>query len=121
MEKYILLDFIESASDVILSVNDCGIIEYWNCSAEILFGFKKDEAIGMSLDIIIPEKHREKHWESFYKVIETGKSKYKKGDILSVPAIDKNGNRISIEFTITTIDISGKIKYIFSIIRNKSR
>lgn len=119
MDKQIISKFVTSSPEAILSVDNTGVIEFWNYGAEKLFGFKKEEAIGKSLDIIIPEKHRPRHWEGFYKVMETGKSKYEEGHIMSVPALNKAGERVIIEFSITVLLEDGKIKHCFSILRHK--
>lgn len=122
MENKILEQFIEETPDIILSVDRKGKIVYWNNSAEEIFGYKKEETVGRSLDIIIPEKLQQRHWEGFNRVMETGKSKYSKRDMLSVPAMTKSGNKIFIEFTITMIKNSvGNIEYCFSIIREKTK
>lgn len=119
MEEKTIKDFVEQSAEAILSVDEKGLIEFWNYGAEKLFGFTKSEALFKSLDIIIPEKHRSRHWEAFYRVMETGKSKYEEGHIMSVPAIDKDGQRIIVEFSVTMIFVNGKIKHCFSILRHK--
>jgi len=122
VEKKVLEKFIEESPDVILAADRKGFIVYWNKSAEEIFGFEKKEAEGSSLDIIIPEKLQQRHWEGFNKVMETGKSKYSKKDMLSVPAMTKSGEKIFIEFTITMVkDSSGDIEYCFAVIREKTK
>ncbi|TYB36005.1 MAG: PAS domain S-box protein [Flexistipes sinusarabici] len=122
MEKRVLEEFLEEAPDIILTVDRKGVIVYWNKSAEEIFGYVKKEAEGNSLDIIIPEKLQQRHWEGFNKVMETGKSKYSKRDMLSVPAITKSGDKIFIEFTITMVkDNDGNIEYCFAVIREKPK
>ncbi|WP_273267094.1 PAS domain S-box protein [Flexistipes sinusarabici] len=122
MEKRVLEEFLEEAPDIILTVDRHGVIIYWNKSAEEIFGFTKKEAEGSSLDIIIPEKLQQRHWEGFNKVMETGKSKYSKRDMLSVPAMTKSGEKIFIEFTLTMVKgSSGDIEYCFAVIREKSK
>jgi PAS domain S-box-containing protein len=77
-----------------------GIIRYWNHGAERMFGHPAADAIGKSLDLIIPEGLRARHWEGFNETMRTGQTKYGGGDTLSVPAIRKDGKRISVAFTI---------------------
>lgn len=110
---------MEQSAEAILSVDEKGVIDFWNYGAEKLFGFTKSDALAKSLDIIIPEKHRSRHWEAFYRVMETGKSKYEEGHIMSVPAIDKDGQRIIVEFSVTMMFDNGKTKHCFSILRHK--
>ena len=86
--------------DAVVATDREGIISFWNPGAERIFGYGKDEALGQSLDLIIPERLRARHWEGFRQVMETGQSRYGEGDLLSVPSIRKDGQRISVEFTI---------------------
>lgn len=63
-----------------------GIIRFWNPGAKRLFGHSSDEALGQSLDLIIPERLRQQHWDGFSQVMQTGQSRYGESDVLSVPA-----------------------------------
>lgn len=82
-----------------------GIIRFWNAGAEAMFGYKAEEALGQSLDMIVPERHRPRHWEGYRRVMETGLTKYGR-DLLAVPAARKDGTRISLEFTIVLLRAS---------------
>lgn len=93
---------VEDSSDAILFADRQGIIRLWNIGAEWMFGFTAREAIGQSLDLIIPENLRARHWEGYYRVMETGETKYKTG-LLSSPGQHKNGSRISLEFAMTIV------------------
>jgi PAS domain S-box-containing protein len=93
---------VEKSHDAILFANREGIIDLWNSGAEEIFGYKKEEAIGKSLDLIVPEKLRQRHWDGYHKVMETGESRYGK-ELLKVPAIRKDGTSISVEFTIMLV------------------
>lgn len=86
-----------------------GMIRLWNSGAEAMFGYSAEEAIGKSLDLIVPEKHRAKHWDGYYKVMKTGVTKYGR-QVLAVPALTKDGRRISIEFNVVLLrDDSGQV------------
>ena len=71
-----------------------------------MFGYSAEEALGQSLDLIIPEHLRERHWEGYRKVMSNGVTRYDK-ELLSVPAIRKDGRRISIEFSIVILSDEG--------------
>lgn len=88
------------APDAIVCADAEGRIRLWNKAAERTFGFEAQEALGQSLDLIIPEPLRERHWDAYNETMRTGNTRYGAGDVLSVPALHKNGKRISIEFTI---------------------
>lgn len=101
---------VESVSDAVVFVDRQGVIRLWNARAEAVFGYSAEEAIGQTLDIIIPENLRQRHWEAFHKAMSTGTTKYGAGDLLAVPAMRKDGTRISLEFTIAILrDEAGEV------------
>jgi PAS domain S-box-containing protein len=109
---------IERAQDAIIFADKEGIIRLWNSGAEAIFGYSKEEAIGETLDLIVPEKLREKHWEGYRKVMDTGVTKYG-SDILAVPALKKDDSRLSVEFTIVLLkDDTGKPQGTAAIMRD---
>jgi len=91
---------VEESPDAIVLGDANGIIRLWNAGAEALFGFAASEAIGESMDLIIPERLRARHWDGYRRVMATGRSRYGSGELLAVPAVTKAGQAISIEFTI---------------------
>lgn len=109
---------IEGAHDAVIFADREGKVRLWNTGAEETFGYTAAEAVGQSLDIIIPEKHRPRHWEGYYRVMATGVTKYGR-ELLKVPALRKDGTRISIEFTIVPVkDEAGNMVGIAAIIRD---
>ena len=96
-----------------------GVIRFWNRGATRIFGFAEAEAIGQSLDIIIPERLRARHWKGFRATMQTGQSRYGEGQTLSVPALRKDGAQISVEFTIVPFtDESGQMVGIAAVMRD---
>lgn len=91
----------ESGDAIVFSDGD-GIIRLWNRGAEEMFGYAAAEALGESLDIIIPEKLRARHWEGYRRVMATGVTRYGT-ELLATPGLRKDGSRISLEFTIAII------------------
>jgi len=91
---------VETAPDAVIYADEDGAIRFWNAGAERIFGWSAAEAEGCSLDIIIPESLRARHWDGYRQTMATGRSRYGAGDLLAVPAIRKDGARISVEFTI---------------------
>ena len=97
----IIEDAILSArSDAIAAADKEGTIAFWNPGAERIFGYPAAEAVGRSLDIIIPVRLRKRHWDGYRQVMQTGESRYGHGDVLAVPGIRKDGQEVSLEFTI---------------------
>lgn len=79
-----------------------GVVRLWNRAAETMFGYSTDEALGQSLDLIVPERFRARHWEGYRHVMATGVTSYGQR-LLAVPAMRKDGQRISIEFSIALL------------------
>ncbi len=113
---------LEAAPDAIILADREGTIRFWNNGAERLFGFAAAEALGRPLDIIVPEPQRVRHWSGFRRVMETGESRYGRGDVLAVPGLRKDGGRISLEFTIVPLrDASGRKEGMAAILRDVTR
>jgi PAS domain S-box-containing protein len=113
---------IRKAADAIVYADAEGAIRFWNAAAERIFGYAATEAIGQSLDIIIPEKLRGRHWEGYRQVMRTGQSRYGAGDLLAVPAQRKDGTRISVEFTIVPVhDGGGQMQGMAAILRDVTK
>jgi len=93
---------IENSQDAILFTDRDGVIYLWNSGAEAIFGYKAEEIQGKNLDLIIPEKLRQRHWEGYQRVMRTGETRYGK-ELLKVPAMRKDGRTISVEFTILLV------------------
>lgn len=94
-------------------------IHVWNAGAERIFGFSAEEAIGQFLEIIIPENLRKRHSDGYRETMATGKTRYGAGDLLAVPALHKDGHRISIQFSILPLrDQDGNLDGIAAIMRD---
>jgi PAS domain S-box-containing protein len=94
---------LRSEADAVIAADRDGIIHLWNPGAVRLFGYARHEALGRSLDLIIPERLRAHHWAGYRNVMDVGESRYGRGDVLAVPGMRKDGSRISWEFTITPL------------------
>ena len=106
------------APDAIMFADREGIIRLWNKGAERIFGCPAEQAIGQSLDLIIPEKLRERHWEGYHKTMATGETRYGT-EMLAVPAMHQNGSRLSTEFSIVMLsDDDGKPLGVAAIMRD---
>ena len=117
---WILKQIFEGSSDGIIFADGEGIIRLWNRGAERIFGYMESEALGSSLDLIVPERFRERHWEGYRRVMETGETRY--GDqLLSVPGLGRDGSRISLEFTVCLVKTdSGMVDGVAAIVRDST-
>lgn len=120
------LDFDRFAATLVRTMTDAvvysdaeGLIRVWNGGAERMFGFTAAEAIGLSLDIIIPPPQRKRHWDGYAETMRTGESRYAAGAVLAVPALRKDGTRVSVEFTIVPFhDDEGRMQGIAAVMRD---
>jgi len=110
---------VDEAADAILISDADGVVRFWNPGATRIFGFTSQEAVGQSLDIIIPAALRERHWHGYAETIRTGQTRYGAGDLLAVPALRKDGTRISVEFSIALFrDGAGRMTGMGAIMRD---
>lgn len=107
--------------DAVVLTDLDGAIRYWNGGAERIFGFSAADAHGRSLDIIIPERLRARHWRGFQNMLETGRSSHGPEELLSVPAITQSGASISVQFTLALLrDDDGRTTGIVALLRDVS-
>ena len=112
--------FVRAAADAIIAAGADGKIVFWNSAAARIFGFAADEALGQSLDLIIPERFRARHWEGYRQVMATGTTKYQ-SEVLRVPALHKDGKALSIAFSVTLLESpDGQGRTIVAIVRDET-
>jgi PAS domain S-box-containing protein len=111
---------VSAIGDAIVISDASGAITLWNPAAERMFGYTQAEAMGQSLDLIIPERLRGRHWEGYDKTMATGITRYGH-DLLKVPAVDKDGKAMSIAFTVALLrGADGQISGIVAVIRDET-
>lgn len=114
----LMKQLIDNAPDAILIADQEGMIRFWNSGAELLFGHTATEVVGQSLDLIIPENLRGRHWEGYRRVMATGVTKYQTG-LLAAPGLRKDGSRVSLEFSMVLLrDDAGALQGVASIMRD---
>ena len=119
-EDWLCRKIIAEASEAIMFSDRQGIIRLWNHGAERMFGYSAEEAVGQSLDLIIPENLRARHWDGYYRVMESGESRYRT-EMLSAPALCKDGTRISTEFSMVLVkEEDGTVRGVAAVIRDVS-
>ncbi|MFE9875824.1 PAS domain S-box protein [Streptomyces sp. NPDC005784] len=118
LEPAVVLGMAAEAPDGVVIIDSEGLIRYWNRGAERIFGFSAAEADGRSLDVIIPEKHRRRHWDGFRTAMEKGTTKYGEADLLTVPALAADGRTLSIEFSVVLLAGPDGSSYVGAVIRD---
>lgn len=117
--EWLCCRIVQQGDDAIIFADPDGIIRLWNKGAERIFAFKAEEALGKSLDLIIPERWRGRHWQGFRQVMATGRTKYRQGELLTVPGQDREGRQVSLEFSLTLIKRDdGQILGVAAILRD---
>ncbi len=108
------------AGDAIMVCDGAGLITLWNPAAERIFGFTEADALGQSLDMIIPHRQRQRHWDGYHKTMETAVTKYG-ADVLRVPALHKDGHTLSIAFTVSMLfSTDHQVTGIVAIVRDET-
>jgi PAS domain S-box-containing protein len=112
---------VEAIGDAVMVSDASGAITLWNPACERMFGFTEAEALGQSLDLIIPQRQQARHWEGYEKTMATGITRYG-NDTLRVPAMHKDGHTLSIAFTVALLHgPDGKVKGIAAVVRDESK
>jgi PAS domain S-box-containing protein len=113
------LRILDGSPDAVLVCDRAGVVRYWNAAAERVFGFRDSDVLGASMDLIIPERFRARHWAGWEAAIERGVTSYGEGQLLAVPALHKDGRQISIEFSIQLLqDADHAVEWVVAIIRD---
>ena len=110
---------VEAAGDAIIASDPQGVIVLWNAAATRIFGFSSDDAMGKNLDIIIPERQRQRHWTGYDASMASGTTRYGT-TLLKVPALHKDGRTLSIAFTVTLLKSADKVTQIVAIVRDET-
>ncbi len=111
---------IRAAGDAVIAAGPDGSILLWNRAAERIFGHTEQEALGRSLDLIVPERFRSRHWRGYQEVMRTGRTRYG-AEVLRVPAVHKDGRTLSIAFTVALLYApDGKVQAIAAIVRDET-
>lgn len=118
--KVDLEQLVSVIGDAVVVSDAAGTITLWNAAAERIFGFTEQEALGRSLDLIIPQRLQQRHWDGYRKTMETGQTRYG-NDVLKVPAVHKDGRALSIAFTVALLhSAEGALTGIAAVIRDET-
>lgn len=93
---------LEQSADAIIYADREGIIRLWNLAAERLFGFDAGQAVGQSLDLIIPERLRAPHWAGYHRAIAAGQTQHA-GKPTLTKALHSSGETRYVEMSFAVI------------------
>jgi PAS domain S-box-containing protein len=93
---------LDDVADALIAADRSGTITRWNRASTALFGFSAEEALGQSLDLIIPEHLRAAHWKGFDAALESGTMKLAGRPTLT-RAQHKDGRKLYIEMTFALV------------------
>jgi len=111
---------LQALGDGVIVCDAKGDITFWNAAATRIFGFTESEAIGQSLDLIIPQRQRQRHWDGYHKTMATGETRYG-ADVLRVPAVHKEDKPLSIAFTVALLHgPDGEVSSIVALVRDET-
>ena len=115
-----LRQLLAAVGDAVVVTDGAGAIILWNPAAERMFGYTEREALGASLDLIIPERLRQRHWDGYHQTMRSGETKYGT-TLLRVPGQHRDGSSLSIAFTVAMIhDAEGRPSAIAAVIRDET-
>jgi len=111
---------VEAVGDAVMAADATGAITLWNPACERMFGYTEAEALGKSLDIIIPQRQQQRHWDGYAQTMASGKTKYGT-TVLRVPAVHKDGHTLSIAFSVALLFTpEQKVASIVAVVRDES-
>jgi PAS domain S-box-containing protein len=111
---------VHAIGDAVMIANAEGQITFWSPACERMFGHTPDEAMGRSLDIIIPQRQQQRHWDGYRLTMQSGQTRYG-NDVLRVPAVHKDGHALSIAFTVALLHTpEGAVSSIVAVVRDES-
>jgi PAS domain S-box-containing protein len=98
---------IADSPDAVVFADTEGRIVVWNAAAERIFGYTEAEALGQTLDIIVPERFRDAHWKGFDRALGEKATKYA-GQTLPTRAQRKDGSQIYVELSFAIVVMDGE-------------
>jgi PAS domain S-box-containing protein len=114
-----LAALVRTLADAVIIADPAGTIVFWNASAERLFGWTSAEAVGSQLELIVPERLRDRHNAGFRHAMAAGETKYRE-QLLEVPALHRDGRPLSIAFTVTLLHCETGVAGVAAVVRDET-
>lgn len=119
MEAINIEQLLVATGDAIVVTDRHEKITVWNPAATRIFGYTESEAVGKTLDLIVPQRQRDRHSEGYAKSMQTGTTRYG-ATVLRVPALHKDGNTLSIAFTVGMLKDNEQVTGVVAVIRDET-
>jgi PAS domain S-box-containing protein len=97
-------EILDQAADAVIFADRSGTIRRWNAAAAALFGFPPEEALGQSLDLIVPEHLRAAHWRGFDAAMKNVALKLQGRPTLT-RGQHKSGRKLYVEMTFALVAV----------------
>jgi len=97
---------LEGLPDALILADTAGVIRFWNAAAERVFGFTRDEAVGQSLNLLIPDRFRPAHDAGFARALQTGALRTGTR-VLRTRSNHRDGRKLYVDFTFAVLKEAG--------------
>ncbi|MEB2312211.1 MAG: PAS domain S-box protein [Sorangiineae bacterium] len=97
---------VADVADALIFIDVEGLIRAWNAQAEAVFGFDASEALGQSVDLIIPEHLRAAHWAGFRRAMERGRTS-RGAEVRTTRGIHKEGRKLYVDMSFSVVKSTG--------------
>lgn len=114
----LLQALLAQAPDALIYADRSGTIRLWNDAAERIFGHPAEDAVGKTLDTIVPERFRAAHWTGYQRALEAGQTQYA-GRVLTTRSIHRDNGRIYVDLSFGLVrDRGGQVIGVLAIARD---
>ncbi len=112
-----LQSVIQATQEAMICINEMGNITIFNSAAELIFGYKKEQMIGCTLDSILPEQYRKNHSEYVKSYFKTEKPDGVIGKTVELQAVNSSGSLFPIEISLSCGEINNN-KFVIAVLRD---
>ena len=113
-----LRSLVDGLPEALVVADPQGVIRYWNGAAERLFGHAQEEALGASLDLLVPDRFKGAHDAGFARAVASGQLRVG-GRVMRTRANHKDGRKLYVDFSFALLkDASGRVTGVYATARD---
>jgi PAS domain S-box-containing protein len=117
-DPQVLRSLLAGLPEALVVADPQGVIRYWNGAAERLFGHAHEEAVGASLDLLVPERFKGAHDAGFARAVASGQLRMG-GRVMRTRANHKDGRKLYVDFSFALLkDASGQVVGVYATARD---